>query len=219
MTRKPSTPRAILFDWDNTLVDNWEVIRQAMNATLEAFGKPAWSLEETRRRVARSARDGFPRLFGDRWQEAQTLFYERFTDRHLEGLRPIAGAEELLEESRNKGFWLAVVSNKRGDLLRAEAAHLGWTGYFGRIVGATDAAEDKPAVAPVELALSGSGLSAGPRVWFVGDGAIDIECARNAGCVAILFNGLQLPAAERAARRPDYCVESHRELAALVRDL
>ncbi len=31
------TPRAILFDWDKTLVDNWAAIHLAVNATMEAI--------------------------------------------------------------------------------------------------------------------------------------------------------------------------------------
>jgi len=43
-------PRAVLFDWDNTLVDNWPTIHDALNATFAAMGHPAWTLAETRER-------------------------------------------------------------------------------------------------------------------------------------------------------------------------
>ncbi len=69
------------------------------------------------------------------------------------------------------GIFLGVVSNKTGALLRREADRLGWSGYFGRLVGAGDAAVDKPDAAPVRLALASSGIAAGEAVWFVGDTA------------------------------------------------
>ena len=72
-------------------------------------------------------------------------------------------------------------------MLRREVARLGWSGYFGSIVGAGDAPADKPACEPVHLALAPSGVPAGAEVWFVGDTAVDIECARNTGCVAVLL--------------------------------
>jgi len=68
-------PRAILFDWDNTLVDAWGTIQLALNATLTAMGFPAWTMEETRLKVRASLRDSFPRMFGDRWLEARDIFY------------------------------------------------------------------------------------------------------------------------------------------------
>ena len=40
-------PRAILFDWDNTLVDSWTTIHEALNAVMAAMEKPLWSLRET----------------------------------------------------------------------------------------------------------------------------------------------------------------------------
>ncbi|HEY6335247.1 MAG TPA: hypothetical protein VI113_05115, partial [Alphaproteobacteria bacterium] len=41
-------PRALLFDWDSTLVDNWRSIETALNATLVAMGHAPWTAEETR---------------------------------------------------------------------------------------------------------------------------------------------------------------------------
>ena len=48
-------PRALLFDWDNTLVDNWDVITDAMNAVYDAFGMPRWTIEEAITVVFRAA--------------------------------------------------------------------------------------------------------------------------------------------------------------------
>ena len=66
MTPAAARPRAILFDWDNTLVDNWLAISEALNATLVAMGHPTWSLTETKARVRNSLRDSFPAMFGER---------------------------------------------------------------------------------------------------------------------------------------------------------
>ena len=182
----PPAPSAILFDWDNTLVDNWGAIHEALNLTLSAMGQAVWSKDEARLRVQRSLRDSFPEMFGDRWQEASDIFYRSFAEVHLRTLRPMPGAAALLEALTGSGIYLAVVSNKTGKFLRLEAAHLGWYAHFSRMVGATDAAKDKPAVEPVDMALADSGIARSAAVWFVGDGAVDVACARNAGLSAIL---------------------------------
>lgn len=183
----PVPPRAILFDWDNTLVDNWPAVHAALNAALEAMGHPLWTLEETRRRVRKSLRDSFPEMFGDRWKEARTVFYDRFAAVHLDYLDPLPGTCEGLAWLKEQNVYLGVVSNKAGPYLRAEAERLGWDKYFGHVVGATDAERDKPDPAPVHMALAGSGITAGPEVWFVGDGAIDVECALNANLTPIAY--------------------------------
>lgn len=179
-------PKAVIFDWDNTLVETWPAIHAALTRTFERYGLKPWTFEETKQRVRKSMRESFPPLFGERWQEAGAFFKEAFTAIHLDFLKPAPGAAEMLADLKAHGLYLGVVSNKNGDILREEAVHLGWQGYFGRIVGAFDAPRDKPAADPVHLALAGSGIACGPEVWFAGDTDIDLECAVAAGCIPVL---------------------------------
>lgn len=210
-------PRAAIFDWDNTLIDSWAIIHDAMNVTLAAMDHPLWTYDETRARVRRSLREAFPELFGGRWEEARDIFYGRFRAIHLDALTALPGAESLLASLAGQGIWLCVVSNKNGDHLRAEARHLGWDRYFGRIVGATDAAKDKPAPEPVHMALDGSGVPPGREVWFVGDTAIDMECANNAGCVPVLVRETAPANGEFSAGPRVFHFRDHATLESLVR--
>jgi phosphoglycolate phosphatase len=183
-------PKAILFDWDNTLIDSWAVIHAALNETFDGMGHPIWTRAETEARVRGSLRDTFPAMFGDRWQEAEKIFYDAFGKLHLERLTPLAGADDLLRELAETGYYLGVVSNKRGSFLRLEAERLGWHKHFHRLAGAGDSARDKPHRDHVDHALGlgteKPGPLAGPDIWFVGDADIDMLCARNAGCKAVL---------------------------------
>jgi len=181
-------PRALIFDWDNTLVDSWSTIHEALGLTLAAMGHEPWSLAETKLRVRRSLRDAFPALFGERWDEARQIYLGHFTAIHLERMAPLPGAARFLAEIKDAGFYLAVLSNKTGRILRLEAEHLGWSSFFARIVGAGDATADKPDPAAMRLALSGlMDGSVGKAVWYIGDTALDMECATRAGCVGVLL--------------------------------
>ncbi len=184
-------PRAVLYDWDNTLVDNWGTIRTALNHTLVAFGQDPWTEAIARERIKQSLRDSFPRLFGDRWTEARDIFYAAFEAHHLQEMRPMPGAQSLLEALARQGVYQAVVSNKTGRYLRAEAEALGWTRFFGGVVGSQDAEEDKPHGAPVRIALAPSGIAPGADVWFIGDADIDMECAHATGLVPILVGNME----------------------------
>ncbi len=216
MTDLPPRPRAIIFDWDNTLVDTWPCISRAVNMTLESFGMATWNDAEMRERVAGSLRDTFPGIYGDRWEEAAAHFYKSFAEVHLEMLRVLPCAEDVLREASKAGVYLGVVSNKTGKYLRAEADHLGWTGLFGRIVGAQDAARDKPEPDPVHLALRDSGIPAGPDVWFVGDAPIDMTCGHAAGCTTV-FVGAFPADSPAVTHHPDHIVADCKALAGLVR--
>ncbi len=207
-------PRAILFDWDNTLVDTWPCIGRATNITLQAMGLAPWGEEEIRARVAGSLRDTFPKIYGERWEEAREIYYKAFGDVHLDMLTCLAGAEDLLNAVTDAGLYLGVVSNKTGRYLRAEADHLGWTRFFGNIVGAQDASRDKPDPEPVHLALSTGNIPAGADVWFVGDAPIDVACGRAAGCTTIMVGP---PPATLVTAPAHAYVKDCAALAALVR--
>src|SRR5947207_3599283 len=187
-------PRAILFDWDNTLVDSWGTIHEALNFLMRAMGQPEWTLADTKGKVRLSLREAFPLYFGERWEEARDIYLDRFRAIHLERLTPLRGREAMLRSLAGEGIYLGIVSNKTGELLRREVARLGWAELFGSIIGAGDAPLDKPACEPVHLALAPSGVPAGEEVWFVGDTAVDMECALNSGCVAVLLGNGAPPA-------------------------
>jgi phosphoglycolate phosphatase len=219
MRQEAPRPRALLFDWDNTLVDSWETIHDALTVTFTAMGREPWTLRETKLRVAKSLRDAFPALFGERWEEARQRYLDAFTAIHLGRLKAMAGAAAMLAQLATGGLYLAVVSNKTGAVLRREAEHLGWTARFARLVGAGDAALDKPHAAPVLLALEGSGIGCG-EARYVGDTALDMECAKNAGCLGVLLGARALEDESFARFPPDRhfggCAELARHFGGVV---
>lgn len=211
-----SAPSVLLYDWDNTLVDAWAGVTAALNATFDAFNVPCWTIEETRRRVRISLRESFPLMFGDAWEQARDIFYRALEHEHLQHVTPMPGVAEAL--AAGSGRQQGVVSNKTGNFLRAEVAHLGWSGYFGAVIGAGDACSDKPHPAPILLALEHLGVRAGTHVWYLGDTALDMQTARAAGVTAILVgDALHDGGVEHAA--PDIHFRSARELATRLRGL
>jgi len=179
-------PTCVLWDWDNTLVDGWAAIEHGLNVTFRAFGMPEWDRATVLARVRGSLRDTFPGMFGAEWERARDVFYAAVRSCHLEVLNPMPGAAAAIAAAGRIGRQ-GVISNKQGPLLRAEAAHLGWDRHFGALIGAGDAAADKPDPAPFRMALGALGAEAGPAVWYVGDTALDMQAARAAGCTAVLL--------------------------------
>jgi phosphoglycolate phosphatase len=179
-------PAAILWDWDNTLVDGWAAIEHGLNVTFRHYALPEWDRETVLARVRGSLRDTFPGMFGTAWEDARDIFYTAVRACHLDVLNPMPGAAQALQAAAALGPQ-AVVSNKQGPLLRTEAAHLGWASHFSALVGAGDAEADKPSAAPLLLALRGCGIESGRNVWYIGDTVLDMQAARAAGCTAVLL--------------------------------
>lgn len=217
-------PKAIIFDWDNTLVDTWPIIHKALNKTFVKYGITPWTFDETRERVAHSLRDSFPRLFGDQWEEAGKVYQMFYQNHHLQELESLPLSEDVLKFLKEKGIYVAVVSNKKGPTLRKEVEFIGWGEYFNKLIGSNDTPRDKPFADPVHMALEGSGIIPGEDVWFVGDTTIDLECAKNTTCVPILYGKADTGVLESQASGVRYggfdvhChVPTHEELLSLLR--
>tara|TARA_Y100000588_G_scaffold391611_1_gene500742 strand:+ start:551 stop:1291 length:741 start_codon:yes stop_codon:yes gene_type:complete len=179
-------PLGIIFDWDSTLIDNWCAIAHSLNLTLKKMGLQPWTYSEIRTQTKQSARDSFPDIFGSKWREALDFFYKAFESNHIQSLTPLPGAEELILNIKSHGMFMGIISNKNGTYLRKEISQLGWHRYFDRIIGASDAEKDKPAVETVVALLQGTNIKPGKEIWFVGDSVIDLQCAHLAGCLPIL---------------------------------
>lgn len=181
-------PSMVIYDWDNTLVDTWPVIHAAMNSLFRQMQMTEWTLEETRNRVKHSMRDSFPILFGDRWEEARDLFYQAFEAVHLQNLTPATGADDLLSHFKTHAIPQAIVSNKQGQYLRTEAAHLNWQHFFHALAGAGDTTRDKPSPDPVHHVLQGLEIAPGPSIYFLGDTSVDMEIAHATGLTPVLIH-------------------------------
>lgn len=186
-------PKAILFDWDNTLVNTWPIIHAALTHTFTEMGHEPWPLEKTKANVRKSMRDAFPDIFGDAWEKAAELYQTQYRATHLQHLEALPQAEDVLKYVKEQGWFCAVVSNKKNFNLRKELSHIGWEPYFNAVVGADDAARDKPHPDPVHLAMKNSGILLDHQVWFVGDSEVDIEVAHATGCLPVLYGDTPTP--------------------------
>jgi phosphoglycolate phosphatase len=207
-------PKAILFDWDNTLTHSWPVMQHAINSTLQHFNQPIWTLDEVKLNIGLSMKDAFPKLFGEKWQEAGNVYYRKYLEMRETYLASLPDSEEMLIYlNKYSDIFVGIVSNKRGHALREEVEMLGWQAYFDIAIGSQDAQRDKPEPEPVILALKDTGIET-KDVWFIGDSDVDIVCANNTGCTPILFgdNALVLQT------MPDVTnVADHRQLIELIK--
>ncbi len=171
-------PKAILFDWDGTLIDSLPIIHAAYNHTLKKFGHAEMSVDDARHKIRKSAREIFPEIFGDQAAEAQEVFYTHIRAEHLKHLAPIAGAKEFVVQLSRLNIPLGIVSNKRDDVLQREVTALGWTPFFRVVIGAGVAARDKPAADPLLLAAAQINIMKNfEHVWYIGDTETDMQAA------------------------------------------
>ncbi|MGB4058286.1 MAG: HAD family hydrolase [Alphaproteobacteria bacterium] len=180
-------PEAIFFDWDGTLVDSYEFLKGAHDHVRQTLGLPPFQGDEFRNYFGHPREKLYTELYGDHIESAKTLFGDYVVKNHVAQLKPMPGADQMLKICEGLGFTLGVISNKKAEYLHLEIKSLGWEGRFVTVMGAGDAAQDKPAPDPLLKAVASCGGIPMERVWYVGDTDVDLKCAQSAGCASIFI--------------------------------
>jgi phosphoglycolate phosphatase len=180
-------PRAVLFDWDNTLVNTGAAMDIAVATMFDKMNVDLSSFDRSDPNNFLSAKDALPLIFGSRWQEASQIYREAYKKHQFDNINLLKGSKEVLDLLRKNDIYVAVVSNKLGQTLREEVSHFKLNDYFSKIIGSLDAKEDKPSKEPVLAALADSNIAPSQDVWFVGDSEIDMLCAINSKCKAVFL--------------------------------
>lgn len=183
-----SMPKAIFFDWDGTLVDSFAFLHAAHNHTRQKLGFADVTIEEYHRYFGQPRDTLYNHLYEGYVEEAKQCFEDYVFKNHISGLKPIDGAEGILKLLQELDVVCGVVSNKKGNLIEAEIAHYGWGDYFQSVVGAGEAAEDKPSPEPLLLAIHKAGIDIAMRdLWFVGDTDNDLICSNTVNAITVLI--------------------------------
>jgi HAD superfamily hydrolase (TIGR01509 family) len=200
--------RAVLFDWDGTLLNSYAADVRAYLSLFRAL-EIKWTEREVNLhyspnwyRVYRAAL--IPR---SKWIEANRLWTQAYK---LERPQLLPGARRVLRTLAAE-FELGIVTSGNRARVRRQLREFGLADYFSACVCNEDAAKKKPNPAPLQLALKRLGL-APEQCVYVGDTAEDIEMARRAGVRVIGILGPFPTAARLRAAKPEILLDSIREL-------
>lgn len=217
--------KAILFDLDGTLVDTAPDLAAATDYALQRAGRPPVGLPAIRQMVGDGARvmveRGFEATGGqpshEVFEAAIADFYACYETNLAETSRPFPGVTTCLAELAERGYALAVCTNKLEHFSRSLLDQLGLSGFFAAVVGGDSLTVRKPDPGHLRGTIEKIGR---PIAWaaMVGDSANDIDAARAAGLpsIAVSFGYTRTPAhALGADRLIDHFSELPAALAAL----
>ncbi len=174
-------PDLLIWDWDGTLVDSLSLIYEAHNHVRTSFGEKKWSFGGFQKVAHYSTQDIYPSLYGEKAEEATSLLYRFFEEKHLEHTKVIEGAKECLDIFMTLSVPMILVSNKKHEYLLKEVKHFVFSPYFLSVVGAGYAAKDKPDKAPVMKALLEANIPPDSlkTAYYIGDSQTDIDSSKN----------------------------------------
>lgn len=179
--------KAIIFDFDGTLADTVPAIREGINLTMRALGYPESSESDIlahinfgARRLIRLSLPGELQDDEKKVDEALALYDKMYEKTYLHTDHLYAGMSEVLSTLKNRGYRIAVMSNKQDPFIVNLAAALLPKDCYTVARGQRRGAPAKPdPTVPLEIA---SILGTEPsQCAFVGDSNVDMETAKNAG--------------------------------------
>ena len=178
---------AYIWDLDGTLLDSYDVITEAaVRAAADAGIHDA--PEEVLKTVKRSSLSAYLKEAGARCGAAPEKLaedYRRYTHSLDDRIRLMPGAREALDRLRQAGAEHYVFTH-RGASSEPILRRLGILDFFREVVTAEYGFPSKPSGDGLRYLMEKYGLDPA-ETWYVGDRAMDILCAKNAGVRAILL--------------------------------
>ena len=178
---------ACIFDLDGTLANTLASIAGFGNETLTAYGLPALPVERYKTLVGNGANVLMDRMLQavgasfspEKRREFRQEYDRRYESDPLKLVEPYPGIPALLQQLKEQGMKLGVLSNKPDNMARAIVQAL-----FGALPdqahGQLEGVPTKPD--PTAVLAMAADLGVRPdRVLYVGDSGVDMATGKNAG--------------------------------------
>jgi HAD superfamily hydrolase (TIGR01549 family) len=207
--------KAVLFDWDGTLLDSFHADSSAYLAMFAEMGV-AWGLEELSQHYSPNWYDVYRAagLAEHHWDAADTAWRK-----HYSGFRPklIPGARKVLT-TVGRRYKLGLVTSGDRDRVLRQLREFRLTRSFRARVCSGDTEHKKPHPGPLNFALRCIGLKPAQCVY-VGDSPEDVQMAKSANVRVIGILG-PFPTEKRLrAAKPDLLLNSIADLPAALKQL
>jgi phosphoglycolate phosphatase len=177
----------VIFDLDGTLIDSKRDLADSVNATRAWAGLEPFSDEIVSSYVGNGAPVLIRRAFPGASEEDQGRFLRYFLDYYREHMLDqttlYPGVREGLDRLHEAEVALAVLTNKPVRFSIRLLEGLGLDMHFFRVYGGNSFEEKKPHPIGINLLMAESGAMPA-HTTMVGDSAVDVRTARNAGVLA-----------------------------------
>lgn len=172
--------KAVIFDFDGTLADTLPVCFYAFQAVFKEFDNLEITSEEIKAMFGPSE-TGIIRenLLNKNFDKAIELYYEKYSEKHLEVVPDNEEINDLLLNLKSAGYKLGIVTGKARRSLDISLKCLNMNDLFDVIVTGDDVHMPKPHPEGINKALKQLNIESSEAV-FLGDSDADILAGKQA---------------------------------------
>jgi len=188
--------KALLFDFDGTLIDGYPAITASVNHVRSLHGLPPLSVPEVIPHVGRGPAHLLTETVGVGDVAANVDAYRRHHPTVMTELTTLLpGAAQTLRGLKGRGLLTGICSNKPAAFTRELVVTLGIASWLDVLLGPEDVGRHKPAPDMLLAAMTRLGVEAA-QALYVGDMSVDVQTARAAGVrVWVVPTGSETPEA------------------------
>ena len=176
--------KAIIFDLDGTLIHSLPDILEHINITLQKYNAPLRNERDIRQFIGNGARKLVERSFGQVTEEEldeRLAFYNKsYTNSGSPNTRLFDGVKELLLALKERGYKLAILTNKPQKTTDEVYQKYLSFAEFDMVVGQSSTVKCKPDKTATLNILKQLDVEK-ENAFFIGDGETDVLTSINAG--------------------------------------
>ena len=213
--------KAVIFDMDGTLLNSIDDLTDSINHILDKNKLPSKTVNEVMHMVGSGAAKLVERAIplgrdNPKFQSILEDYNAYYFDHCNIKTGPYDNIIELLKELKNRGYKMAIVSNKSMNAIQ-ELKDQYFGDYIDVAVGVTDSVKRKPAPDECNIAMEEMGVNKEDCIY-VGDSDVDHMTAVNTGlpCISCLWGFRTKDELLAAGAGNNYFVEDPMEILDIV---
>ena len=203
--------KAILFDFDGTLINTNELIFESYRVAFRSVLKREITFDEILKLYGRPL---YPSLmeYGEEGERLYNIYREFNNDNHDKMAKAFDGASEGVKILKDKGYLLGIVTSKRLHMVERGLKITGLENTFDVIITPDDTEKAKPDPEPVLCGCRKLGVD--PKdTFYVGDSVFDMESGKRAGTRLCAVKYSITPPEKLLEFSPDFFVDTIKEFA------